>query len=472
MLQKAMEGTRQIDLQRLRQSNLEGSLSLFREKSKRVIQSVNEWSKHRVLFRLQDLVEKIYQLSNVHGLQQMLELIPSGPTKIIKESVFATALLNIIWKVSRYQEAAQVLHRIAKKFPVVRTIELRLATLPPEAFDRPHYPNYSPSLSTALSRLGKIEGKQYRLTQVSQFMTSDKTKNPNDQFAEQTTKTLQEAKIHAEVQLLAYCEIQSPPLFPRAIGSSKDACFLCHALIQRHGKMHTSRTHGRLYPGWRLPLLLSFKTLEHQFNQVLQNHARQTIQARAQGQASARPQPNESTLLPMVVSASTLTAIPDPIEVTQIISEHEAVVSSVSPIPAVVESEVSITNPPEMKTPPVEIETYLRALVRESAGEVVLAASEPFTGILSPTASSPLFLAGPLHVHLEMEASSTCEAAKCLAYSIERIAIDQVLELPAETLTVNVVDLEREVTYALPADGTFRITACDVAVQVGCESSS
>lgn len=152
-----------------------------------------------------------------------------------------------------------MLHRIAKKFALVRNIEIQLATLPQEAFDRPHHPAYSPSLPAVLSRLGKISGKQYNISQISRFVKMDKAKNPEDQFSEQTTRILQEAKIHAEIQLIAYCEIQSPPLFPRAIASSKDACFLCHAFIQNHDKMHTSRTHGRLYPGWRLPMLLSLR---------------------------------------------------------------------------------------------------------------------------------------------------------------------------------------------------------------------
>jgi hypothetical protein len=191
----------------------------------------------------------MYRLNNVHGLQQLLHLIPSGPTKVIKEAAFTATLLNIIRKVSRYKEAAQVLHRIAKKFPLVRNIEIQLATLPQEAFDRPHHPTYSPSLPAVLSRLGKINGKQYNISQISRFMKNGKIKNPDDQFSEQTNRILQEAKIHAEIQLIAYCEIQSPPLFPRAIASSKDACFLCHAFIQNHDKMHTSRTHGRLYPG-------------------------------------------------------------------------------------------------------------------------------------------------------------------------------------------------------------------------------
>ncbi|KAJ5588770.1 hypothetical protein N7537_011448 [Penicillium hordei] len=451
ILQKATEGTRQILPQKLIQFNLEESLSIFRAESKSVIQSVNAWSNHRVSHRLNDIVEKMYRLNNIHGLQQLLHLIPSGPTKVIKEAAFTATLLNIIRKVSRYKEAAQVLHRIAKKFPLVRNIEIQLATLPQEAFDRPHHPTYSPSLPAVLSRLGKINGKQYNISQISRFMKNGKTKNPNYQFSEQTNRILQEAKIHAEIQLIAYCEIQSPPLFPRAIASSKDACFLCHAFIQNHDKMHTSRTHGRLYPGWRLPKLLSFTTLEHRFNEILVDHARQTIRARDKGQMGAHPYPNESTLLPMLVSASTMSAVQDPVEITT----GAVSLSGVSPGSRTVETAVSTANPPGDS---------------KVFSGCVLAPSDRLTGIITPTAPSPFFLAGPLHIHLEMEGSSTSESiTRGLSLSIERTDVEQIIKFPTGSLMVDVVELERDMTYALPADGTFCLTAHGIAVRIECK---
>lgn len=92
-----------------------------------------------------------------------------------------------------------MLHRIAKKFPLIRNIKINVATLLKEAFDRPHHPEYSPSLLAVLYRLGKIDSKQYNISQISQFLRCDKTKGPSDQFSEQTTRILIEAKIHAEI---------------------------------------------------------------------------------------------------------------------------------------------------------------------------------------------------------------------------------------------------------------------------------
>jgi hypothetical protein len=458
ILQKAAEGARQINSKKLHQFDLEESLSLFKEKSKSVIQSVNEWSNHRVSARLVVVVEMMYQLNNVPGLHQLLQLIPSGPTKMIKEAAFAVSLLNIIRKVSRYKEAARVLYRIAKKFPLVRNIAIHVATLPKEAFDRPHHPEYSPSLSAVLCRLGKIDGKQYNISQISRFLRCDKTKDPSDQFSEQTTRILQEAKIHAEIQLIAYCEIQDVPLFPRAIASSKDACFLCHAFIRSHGKMYTSRTHGRLYPGWRLPMLLSFKMLEHRFNEVLLNYAWQTIKARRKGQVDVRPQPNESTLLPMLASASTMSSVHGSVRIN---TERTTSVPSVPPDPGIMKTAVSTAELLERK--------YL-SVGSELLRSCVQAPSDPSTGAVNLTAASPFFSAGCLHIYFEMEENSALElAAQSLVYCIEIMTVDQTTMLSIESLIVDVMKLERETTYRLPADGTFCLTAHGIAVKIVCK---
>ena len=311
LLQRAIEGIQEINPEKLLQSNLKQTKSLFDTESKSVIQLVNEWQNYSVAPRLKAIVEQMDRLNNVPELGQLLGLIPTGPTKVIGNKEFATALLDIIQKVARYQEAARILYRIAKKFPPVRNIKIEPATLPEEAFKRVQLTAYSPNLKTAMARLGKKQTKQQDLSRVFRLKKGDEKRDFTSEFAKQAKKTLKEAKIHAEIQLIAYCELKSSPLFPRVIASSKDACFLCDQFIQCHGKMHTARTHGRLYPGWRLPMLSSFKKLEHQFNQRLAEFARKTIAVRNKGQIQRHPCPRESTLLCLPVSASTLSAIKD-----------------------------------------------------------------------------------------------------------------------------------------------------------------
>jgi hypothetical protein len=59
--------------------------------------------------------------------------------------------------------------------------------------------------------------------------------------------------VHGEVQLVLLYEQypKNPP--PRAIGSSKSACFLCDLFITQHGGFGISHSHMKLYPIWTIP---------------------------------------------------------------------------------------------------------------------------------------------------------------------------------------------------------------------------
>ena len=60
-------------------------------------------------------------------------------------------------------------------------------------------------------------------------------------------------KVHAEIQLLFFYELNSERIRPRTICSSKDACYLCNLFFRLHGQYYVPRTHGRLYHRWTLP---------------------------------------------------------------------------------------------------------------------------------------------------------------------------------------------------------------------------
>lgn len=59
--------------------------------------------------------------------------------------------------------------------------------------------------------------------------------------------------VHGEVQLVLYYESRPTKLPPRAIGSSKSACFLCDLFIEKHRKFGISHSHMKLYPMWTVP---------------------------------------------------------------------------------------------------------------------------------------------------------------------------------------------------------------------------
>ena len=60
-------------------------------------------------------------------------------------------------------------------------------------------------------------------------------------------------KVHAEIQLLFFYELNPERIRPRIICSSKSACYLCDLFFRLHGQYYVPRTHGRLYHRWALP---------------------------------------------------------------------------------------------------------------------------------------------------------------------------------------------------------------------------
>ncbi|KID64513.1 arginine N-methyltransferase 2-like protein, partial [Metarhizium hybridum] len=214
----------------------------------------------------------------------------------------------MIKKVARYRSSAMFLYRTAKKFPITQAMEAVPVTMPRSAFQN-HQPRSIPSLDSFLKDARVFYGQKrdrgqfFRLLQCNEQQASDL-------FMKQTRKTLSEAKIHAEMQLIFHCEIEQYAPFPRAISSSKDACFLCNAFIQMHGKFYTPRCHGRLYPGWRLPICPETTAFEQQFVDYLLTQARNSIQLLlSRRERTVYPDPNESTVMTIPMSSSTVSCI-------------------------------------------------------------------------------------------------------------------------------------------------------------------
>lgn len=125
--------------------------------------------------------------------------------------------------------------------------------------------------------------------------------------------------------------------------------------------------------------------------------------------------------------------------------------SGVSPGPGTIETAILTVAPPK------DFEVF---------SSCVLAPGDPFTGVITPTASSPFFLAGSLHIHLGMEESSTSKSTTCLAIYIERTNVNQTTKLPIGSLMVDVVELERDMTCTpsrrgvLPHSSRYRNEDC------------
>lgn len=121
-------------------------------------------------------------------------------------------------------------------------------------------------------------------------------------------------KVHAEIQLVVYHELNPERTKPRVIASSKSACYLCNALIHLHGQFHVPRTHGRIYDRWVFPDWVNFAEKERnqmsmaveQLNCSLENTVIDTLRS---GRARHN-HPNESVLFPVKqLSSSTLSVV-------------------------------------------------------------------------------------------------------------------------------------------------------------------
>ncbi|KAM4056514.1 nucleic acid/nucleotide deaminase superfamily protein [Hirsutella rhossiliensis] len=258
----------------------------FRRSAQTVIKLLNLWTKHQTEQRLCNVVDAVLQLSCTNDLPRLLGSIPNrrmGPSE-------RTNLLKMVKRVGRYREAARFLCQLAKKHIVARKMTTILVSLPKSAFFQPSR-EYSPDLLSVFAKL-EMTGSQYNLNHISYILSKNGALAEN-LFAKQCTETLIKGKVHAEVQLVYYCETIKPFPLPRVIASSKMACFLCNAFICQMTKFYTTRC-------WKIPVFPFSNDLERRFTQTLETQVKLSIKTLLSRQKrTAYPQPSESTLWTM-----------------------------------------------------------------------------------------------------------------------------------------------------------------------------
>jgi hypothetical protein len=485
LLQEAINSIQWLEKETVQDTGLLVLSRSFVESAKEVIKLVDAWAKHRKPARLVELVEGVYRLWRVGELQDLLGTIPNrvmGPAS-------RKNLLNIISKVARYREAARFLYRTAKKIPLVRRMNIVLVSLPQSVFQKVPANQYTPTLPSTVSRISKLHGQRWNIGQVCRLLDVSEVE-ANGQFAQQTRKTLKDAKIHAEIQLLFYCELEAFKLPPRVVCSSKDACFLCNAFIRMYRKMHTPRCHGRLYPGWRLPFSPSFKEMEQRFNRELANYIRNSLTTLLlRQQKTVYPDPPESTLLTLSASVSTLRSLALP---EAVITKQGEVLQPQTQNPSETDKLPFILSNPKTLSEPSQRSPGTSPTAR--TGDLLIQPSNDITSqtLLSPRRlssdsisvdnytllqgqilskgvevnhASPLYDAG----HLEVQIEYSTEASQItpnghprnLSYSIEWLAVgeaERVLEQLASSI-VRAESLEGEIPHTLDDLNCFYITA-------------
>lgn len=333
-------------------------------------------------------------------------------------------------------------------------MKIQLANLPQKAFEGRMHSSKFPDLYSSLSRLGLAKG-QKSVPMLCRNLKLDQ--NAAHARYEGAKKALSASKIHAEIQILAFCELQARGPFPRVVSSSKDACFLCNTFIQLYGRMHTPRAHNRLYPGWRLPILPEFGVLQQKLNQRLDGSLRHNIsRGLAQRKLPVHPFPNESNLLTLSDSSTTVNLL-------ELLSENSAGILT------------SIHRSSTLSEDSRRYDPSLALSRNSSTGShsevfvetVYLTEGELINDFVRFNRPFHLYTAESLEVHLGLEDQSTSRTRKeYLGYGIKRVTADNIQYLRDKCPVVDVQQLDGEVLLQLSEDNAFCLAAGDVVLMI------
>lgn len=416
----------------------------------------------------------IYSLRRLHGMRPLLAKIRNQDMASDERAGF----LNKIKKVSRYREAAQFLYRTAKKFGLVRHMRVVPIMLQQSAFDEYSAAQAPADLSEMALRL-RLNHKTFRVEQLCQVLGFT-VSQMEDRFRKRTLESLAEAKIHAEIQLLFHCDQASSKLPPRIICSSKDACHLCNTFISMHGQMHTPRTHGRLYPGWRLPTSPWNGNMQQRFLQVLEEKIRDSVQAPSAGQKKVRHSyPNESTVSTHEASLNTSESVIWPAAATNCQLSGQTTNSPVSS-PALSPSYLSAMPSSEPRTVQPNV-AFIQTGDEEASGasiqhepclqtifdeNISLVNGEELLGRIHGK-SSTMFIAGSLQVLVE-PSTELClpnRSNKAGTIRIKWLTLDDVKKLH-DSSVVDVEVLQGNTLHTWDAAGCIHLAARGNVVKI------
>jgi hypothetical protein len=474
VLRTAIRGLREVG-----HSFLGGHLPLsvaFVEKAKEAIRYAEAWINHQTMPRLQDLVKAIHSLKHTGDIEAMLAMLPNQ----VMDPTMGRNIVNILNKVVRYCDVSRLLVRMSKKHEAVRRLKMVVVKLPPSAWARPKDDVPNLTLASVFSQVS-IDSQKLDLAQVLHTLSITQTE-ANEHFVAQTRKTMREAKIHAEVQLVYYCELFPTRQPPRIIASSKDACYLCNAFISMHGKVHTSRTHGRLYPGWRLPVISNLRHIEETFTAMLEGRIRASMATLlSRRRKTIYPDPNESTLLSLVHSESTIAgAVSEGVRKLKDVTLLSASGSS-----SLVSASQSMMGREECKTAPLDGANEEINSQETSAIESVHSSTLSQQDLMPPLENrdeimvqghtivarynTTVHVGGKLELHLQPpECSSPGSSYRTFEYDLEWVAPDNLhfYTAPRAASIVDLEELQQEKTFELDNKDQLLISARGIVVQI------
>lgn len=220
-------------------------------------------------------------------------------------------LLSCFMKIRRYSEVASSLCHRARRTPMLRTARVQIVTSVVNRDTTSDLGGQIMGIAQSLARF-QYMGETIQMATLPEWLrclaqTSMKS------YKRHVRGILKEAKVHAEIQLLAYYEnehIEGIP--PRVLAASKNACALCNAVIGLHGQYGVPKSHGKLYRVWRLPMAQQKGQIQDDLNVFLESQISETLERLIPlSERPLRDFDNESSIFSLIVSASTVTESTD-----------------------------------------------------------------------------------------------------------------------------------------------------------------
>ncbi|KAL2694185.1 hypothetical protein Neosp_000759 [[Neocosmospora] mangrovei] len=198
---------------------------------------------------LESIVKVCYEFSEMPTVGTILLKDMNGMKPRVGPST-CEGVLNMIRKVGNYKRAATTLVKLARRYECIRQTNTLSVVLDSSTLAQ-HPPAQRPSLPAMLDKLKAHHGTSWNTARVVRDLSD--YFGGESRYKSQIDPLMRRPRVHAEMQLIWYLDRRKSPTPPRVIASNKDACYLCNAFIAFHGKYSIPRTHGRIYPGWRLP---------------------------------------------------------------------------------------------------------------------------------------------------------------------------------------------------------------------------
>ncbi|KAK5990418.1 hypothetical protein PT974_08686 [Cladobotryum mycophilum] len=244
---------------------------------------------------LEEIIDGFYRL---YSIQNLLDILSTHPMA----KRLCKLMFNAVGKMAQYRSSATRLVTLARGCPVARRASTVIVTLEPSAFERPLYkqPDDPFHLTKTLDTISASNSTKFNLRELSNRMDRD-IHTANATFEASVQNIMDRSKIHAEVQLVSYLDAHPAHTPPRFIASSKDACYLCNAFTSSRGRYVLTRTHGKIYPGWRLPATIA-ADVQQDFNIRLEQMIGQRAGKIMQGEVQQFESPWESTLFSAAAS--------------------------------------------------------------------------------------------------------------------------------------------------------------------------